>query len=430
MSTAATLDTSSVRLEAGEELAVPLQVRNNGEIVEGYRFEVVGAPAAWTRVEPAEISLYPGSATTATVTFRPPRSFDVRAGEQQFGVLVIPTEHPDDAVVPEGVVEILPFLETAAELVPRTTQGRRGGLHQVAVDNRGNVPVTAVLAGADEKQQLDLRFGAAAATVGPGEAQFVRLRVRPRKRLWRGSPITHPFVVAVEPQDSTAVELPGTYLQQPIIPKWLPKALLALLALLLALLALWFLVLRPTIESQAKEAADEAVADEAAAADQAAEQAAQSADSANQSAGDAGQSAGDAGQSAEKAANILGEKPTPRTVVVPFAGRLTVETGALDLDQFLVPARSSLGITDLVLSNPQGDFGTAEVVLDGDVIFEVALENFRDLDYHFVSPINAAAGDPVALRVDCNSPGDPPKAPPVDECDVALFVGGELTRPS
>ncbi len=423
MSTAASLDSSSARLEAGEELGVPLQVRNNGDIVEGYRFEVVGAPAAWTRVEPPEISLYPGSATTATVTFRPPRSYDVPAGEQQFGVLVIPTEHPDDAVVPEGVVEILPFLETVAELVPRTTQGRRSGVHQVAVDNRGNVPVTAVLAGADEKQQLDLRFHEAAVTVGPGEARFVRLRVRPRKRLWRGSPITHPFVVGVEPQDSLLVELPGTYLQQPIMPKWLPKALLALLALLLALLALWFLVLKPTIESQAEEAADEAVADEAAAAGQAAEQAEQAADSANQS-------AGDAGQAAKKANDLVGRDVPPETEVVPFNDRLTVQSGGLGADLLTIPARNSLGITDLVLSNPQGDFGRAVVLLRGEPIFEVALENFRDLDYHFVSPINAAAGEPLALRVDCRAPGRPPQAPRPDTCDVSLFIGGELTRPA
>src|SRR3954469_3493962 len=52
MSTSASLDSSSVQLQAGEQVVIPLQIRNNGEIVEGYRLEVVGPPAAWSTVEP------------------------------------------------------------------------------------------------------------------------------------------------------------------------------------------------------------------------------------------------------------------------------------------------------------------------------------------------------------------------------------------
>ena len=42
MTTSATLDSSSVQLQAGEQVVIPLQIRNNGEIVEGYQIEVVG----------------------------------------------------------------------------------------------------------------------------------------------------------------------------------------------------------------------------------------------------------------------------------------------------------------------------------------------------------------------------------------------------
>jgi hypothetical protein len=39
-----------------------------------------------------------------------------------------------------------------------------------------------------------------------------------------------------------------------VIPKWLPRVLLALAALLALRALLWFQLLKPTIESQAKEA--------------------------------------------------------------------------------------------------------------------------------------------------------------------------------
>src|SRR5690625_3422272 len=123
MSTTARLERTSVQLTAGSVETVPLQIRNDSDIVEGYRFEVLGVPGAWTTVEPAEITgLYPGTETTATVSFRPPRSADIPAGELSFGVRVIPTEQPSNVVVPEGRAEVLPFLETTAELIPRATR--------------------------------------------------------------------------------------------------------------------------------------------------------------------------------------------------------------------------------------------------------------------------------------------------------------------
>src|SRR5699024_10588184 len=148
MSTMARLEETSIRLTAGTTETVPLLIRNDSEIVEGYRFEVLGVPQEWTSVEPVEITgLYPGAQTTAAVTFAPPASAQVPAGRFDFGIRVIPTENPENVVVPEGMVEVLPYLQTTAELIPRTSHGRRGARHRLAVDNRGNAPVTVQLTG-------------------------------------------------------------------------------------------------------------------------------------------------------------------------------------------------------------------------------------------------------------------------------------------
>lgn len=65
----------------GGTATTTLTVRNDGDIVEAYTLEVVGDCAAWTTVEPARVSLYPGTSETVTLTFAPPRSHEVRAGE-------------------------------------------------------------------------------------------------------------------------------------------------------------------------------------------------------------------------------------------------------------------------------------------------------------------------------------------------------------
>lgn len=433
MSTTATLDTPNMRLDPGGQITIPVTIHNTGEIVEGYEITVVGPPAAWATVEPRTVSLYPGSSTTATVLFHPPRAASVPAGELQYGVVVTPTEHPEEAVVPEGVIEVLPFLETTAELMPRTSQGGRYGRHQIAVDNRGNVPVTVGLMGFSDGDRLDFRIRPPAMTIAPGEAVFGDVRAIPRKRLWRGAPVTHPFAVTVSPQDSLPVELQGTYLQTSLIPKWLPKALAALLALLVLLALLWFLVLKPTVTSAAEEAAEDAVADDVAAAQEQAAAAEEQAAAADRAAGNAQQAAGDVEQATRRVDDVLGGiiNPPVTTTVTPLAERLRADpsTGSVETAAFTVPAKQTMQVTDIVLNNPQGDFGRVEVAIGGRPLFDMALENFRDIDYHFVTPLRADGGEAMTMTVRCAEAGRPPRQAAPQTCDVAMFFGGDLTKP-
>ena len=244
MSTTATLDSPEVSLEAGAEASVPLHIRNDGEIVEAYRFRVVGAGGPWTAVVPGFVSLYPGQDTTASVQFRPPRSADVPAGEFPYGVQVLPTEHPEDAVVPEGVLRLLPFHDTTAELLPRTSRGRLGARHRVAVDNRGNVPITVTFTGTDPAEMMSISSREQALTVAPGTVEFALMQVRAHQKIWRGTPATHAFTVTATPLSGPPVVLDGTHIQEPLLPKWIAKAIFILVLLVLAVAAVWFFVLR------------------------------------------------------------------------------------------------------------------------------------------------------------------------------------------
>jgi hypothetical protein len=432
MTTTASLDLTEVSLDPGSEAVVPIQIRNNGSIVEGYELAVIGPPGEWATVDPPTMSLYPGTTTTAAITFRPPRTARTVAGQHRFGVRVLPTEHPELAVVPEGVVEVLPFLETTAELVPHTSQGRTGR-HQVAVDNRGNAPVNVLIAAQSDGEQLRFKLDQVGLAVQPGEARFVRVWAKADKRIWRGQPVTHPFVVLVTPQDSTPVELPGTYVQTPVVPKWLWWLVPLLIALAALLLALWFLVLQPTIESQAKEAA----AAEADRAEEAAQDAEKAAEVLKDPAPEQGPGKGP-GKGPDKGPDKGADKdpddnPTPpkkRVVVTDISPRL--HGTPADNDSATVPFElddpsDTFALTDVVLSNPQGDFGRVELRVDGAVLLSHALENFRDLDFHFVSPIQVTEG--VTMEVDCRTPGEPPDAGRQTNCDVAALLGGVLTHP-
>ncbi|WP_421734256.1 hypothetical protein [Cellulomonas sp.] len=437
MTTTAKLDSARVELSPGTEAVVPLQIRNTGERVEGYQIEVLGPPAAWTTVEPALIEgLYPGTATTATVRFSPPRSWSVPAGQLDFGIRVVPFGHAEEAVTPEGVCEVLPFLDTTAELLPRSSHGRSGAKHQVALDNRGNVPVTISLTAADDGGVLGFRVRPQILTVPPGTAEFADVRVKPDGRVWRGADRTMPFIVTVAAENSSPVLLDGTHVQTATIPRWFFKALLAALALLALLVLLWFTVLKPAVVS----AAESSVADEVAEAQAAADEAKEAAAAAQQSSAGAGQAAAAAQQQVAEMQDLTENFLPPSEILAPTMQRMTVQTGpgtSASADDFVVPAGSTLRLTDLVLSNPQGDFGrlvlsqTPAGSSDAVVLFDVALENFRDNDFHFQTPIVLPTGTALTMTVQCRLPGTPQNlTPPPGQCDDALVFSGTLATPA
>ena len=324
--------------------------------------------------------------------------------------------------MPEGSVEVLSFADTTAELLPHTSQGRRGALARVAIDNRGNTPVTVALRAWDQAQQLGFELEPSVLTVPAGQTAFVDGKLRAARTIWRGQPRTHPFTVEVESPDATAVMLDGTFVQQAVFSRWLLKALLLTLALLAALAVLWFVVLKGVVKSAAQEAAQSQVV-----------AAAQAAKAAKDAAGSAAGAASDAGTSANQARTLVGAPALP-TVDTPLSERLEVKNNAGSADksdQYMVPAGATLKLTDLVLGNPQGDFGRVVIQVNDNVLFDSALENFRDLDYHFVTPILGNGGDQVKMTVHCNAVGAPPDVTPAPaQCDTAVFFGGVLSQPT
>ncbi|MGP3939915.1 COG1470 family protein [Streptomyces sp. 6N106] len=160
----------------------------------------------------------------------------------------------------ERGVTVRPFTEVTSELVPRGSNSAWRGRHKVAVDNRGNTPLPVVLSARGATERAKMAFEPAELTVPPGEAKFATLRVRPTQRLWRGTPITHPFQAVVTPRTGEGqdpyelVVLDGTYEQQAILPRWLPRALAAAVLVAALLVGLWYALLRPTVRSAAREA--------------------------------------------------------------------------------------------------------------------------------------------------------------------------------
>ncbi|WP_432150465.1 hydrolytic protein [Streptomyces sp. bgisy029] len=462
----------TVTVSPGGTATTPLTVRNDGDIVEAYTLEVVGDCAAWSTVEPARVSLYPGTSETVTLTFAPPRSHEVKAGETPLAVRVLPAEHPESVVVPEGTVTVEPFHELRTELEPRRRRGWLGARFRTAVQNLGNTPVDVAFTGKQAGEELRLGFTPGQKRLEPGESAEIRLKVRAAKLIWFGEPVTWPFeveaaeVVApveapvavaagsgetvrqepvrqepVRPEsvrpETGGVEavrpepVPGEFLQLPVLPKWL----LIVLAVLLALLLAWFALVRPAVKSTAKQAATEAAQEEAARGEQ--QQGAPTPGGPNDPTGGQGQGTGPnapgtpggTGGSGTGPGTGSGPGGTGTGGTEQSSATIDVESraGGEETGTYQVPAGKVFGITDIVVANFQGDEGVLTISFGERKITTIALETFRNQDYHWVTPIQVPENATVTAAVTCAKPGTPATGTQASGCHQVINVSGVLS---
>lgn len=410
MGASAVLDSAPATVDPGGQASVQLRVKNNGTVVDEFSFEVLGDIGGWAAAEPPSLSLFPGAEGTTTIVFRPPRSSTVAAGPLPYGVMVRSREDVAGSVVEEGTLQVGAFQEPSAELVPRTSRGSRSGRHELAIDNRGNVPLAATVEGVDPDKLVRFEVDPPRVDVAPGTAGFAKVRVRPNQTFWRGTPKSHPFQLLVAGEDTPAVPLDGLYLQESILPPWFLRALIAALVLLVAAILLWLLVLQPSMKSSAEQALKDFGFSPKPGSPAAV--------------GGGGGGAGSSPTPAPGTSPGASPEATSVTVSPPPGVAQAPVSGRLDPTITLTPG-GTLFITDLVFSNPTGASGDLKLWRqEGGAALEyllvLRLENFRDLDFHFVTPITVTAAQTLGLEAACA----PPPTGPVPDCIPSLFYSG------
>ncbi|HEY2764153.1 MAG TPA: hypothetical protein VGJ13_09115 [Pseudonocardiaceae bacterium] len=444
------LEQRSIAVDPGAEASSSILVRNTGTVVDQFTVEVLGDARAWARVEPGTVNLLPNEESTVVVLFQPPRSYETAAGMVPFGIRVSSREDPAGSVVEEGTVEVGAFTDVRIELIPRKMRGRRQAKGELAVDNLGNHPVPLMIDADDPERSLRFRPAHTDLTLQPGTTTFVGIVVHPERRFLRGPERTHPFQVRVTGAGVPPITADGAMVQEPLLPKWLPLALAALAAAAIALVVLWFTLVKTAIQTSARQAANQQVQAVANTANQAKDRAEQAA-----------VAAGLAPQVESPPKNKEGVPvPAPTTppgppgpgaqpTREPIDFRIAVRNApqANDPNVFTLfphdfPADATVTISDLVLQNPFGDSGILRLLRvagnqpaeKGDVLLEEGLNNFRDLDYHFLQPWRFKPGEKLVLAINCQNPpvpNQPPNQPPaLSPCNPSASFLGQIERPA
>jgi hypothetical protein len=232
------LDPSELAVDAGGQAISTITIKNTSSIVERFSFVVLGAASPWAEVDPAAISLLPDHERTVSLRFHPPRQPVPHAGMIPFAVKVLPTEQHDDTAVEEGEITVNPFVELVPALTPQNSRGARVGRHTLRMTNTGNTALDATVSLNDPDDQLTLRARPSRVGIGPGVTVRTRIEARARRTRLVGPPEVHPFQVKIDRPGAQTTVLNGTLQQRSLIPKWLPRAAVAVAVLAVGAVAL------------------------------------------------------------------------------------------------------------------------------------------------------------------------------------------------
>lgn len=407
MGAVAQLSSSNIDVEPGRPSTLTLQIRNTGTVVDRFSFEALGGGSQWVSFSPETISLFPQASGTVSVVVLAPREPASAAGAMPLGIRVASSEDPDGSVVEEASLNVAPFSAVGAELVPRITRGGLRGRTRLAVDNRSNCPYVAGVSGSDPRGALAFAFRPAAVTVQPGETVFVRATLRPLKRFWRGPAQTLPFTTTLTvPEDEVGphpavLPIDGSMTQGPLLPRWLLAALAALVALIALLVLLWFVLFKPQIRSTAKDQVKKQLT------------AAGVVAPATSGGGGGSKSGGSTAVTTPPASGTGGSSTASSAQSINGSAQAS---GNGTQVVYTVPTGKTLQMTDLLVENPNGDTGTLILARNGVPLMQWSLANFRDLDYHWITPTVFAAGNQMQLVVS-GCPG---------ACTPAIYYAGSL----
>jgi hypothetical protein len=431
MSAVVRLPISVADVEPGASISLDLTVRNTGTVVDQFSFEVLGGATAWATFDPPTVSLFPQAEETIRVTFAPPRATDTASGAIPFGIRVQSREDPEGSVVEEGTLNVAEFSEVTAELTPHATRVWLRGRSQVAVDNRSNISYRAELSGTDADSTFGYTFRPPLVDVAPGSVAFAKVTVRPKSTYWRGPSTTEPYQVGLRQQQMDGAEpggeppatthppevfVDGAILRDALLPVWIGRALAGLLALAAIAALLWFTLVKPQINAAAQNEVKKQITPVSMALNSVASTVASLSTSPTSpsGSGSGGQSSTTSPSGGTSTPSGTGTSPSG-SGGSPVNASLTA-SGNNTAASFAVPKGKTLEVTDILLENSAGASGNVYLQDSGKVLMSWALANFRDLDYHWITPVYFRPNSKLELVVkDCPS-----------ACTPSLYFAGSM----
>ena len=395
-----------ISVQPGESTSLSLAVENVGEHTESYTVIPAGLTAAWTTVTRPNITLFGGSRDVVEVVIRPPAIHTTSAGPTAVAVRVIPQGDPDEAVIAETIATVTAFDDRRITALQPVQRGRRRATYEFMVENHGNNLASCRLHLVDASQRVDGSFDPPAVGVAPGSASLVRLKLTAQRGFLRRAERQLDFEVEATEQDHAPATGRATLIQPPTIPAGTLARILGAAAVVAAAIALWSGVVKPTIEDAAADAVEDRIGEV-----------------------DRAPSTTLAVTPApvpDSATDVAPEIVAATEAGEPVSWRIAVDVGINQnrSESLSVPPDSDFQLTDVVFQNTNGDIGTAQLLRNGEVLYEIDLGAMNSANEFQprVTPIPFVPNDNVVLAVDCLAAGKTSGT----GCEIAVLLGGRL----
>ena len=402
-----TQDEISVR--PGDAASLSVAVENIGEHTETYTIIPAGLAAAWTTVTRPSITLFGGSRDIVEVIIKPPPIHTTVAGATAISVRVIPQGDPEDAVIAETIASIEPFDDRRITMLQPLQRARRRATYEFMVENHGNNLASCRLHLVDASGRVDGSFDPPAVGVASGSTSLVRLRLKAQRGFFRRTERQLDFEIEASEPDHTPAAGRATLIQPPTLPaRAVGKALLAVAALA-ALAGAWFGVVKPELRRASERAVDDRLAELATVTVPP-----PTAPVSNSIAAD------DPAQPSAPPPGAAVEVGEPVSYRIALNVAITQERS----ESISVPGDAEFRLTDLVLQNPNADLGAAQLLRNGEILYEWdlgAMVNANEFQPR-ISPLPFRPNDNIVLTVSCDAAGKTTGT----GCDIAVLLGGVL----
>lgn len=199
---------AELTVDPGGFVRTEVRVRNKSAEPERVRLRVTGPAAAWSWVVPPETDVDPGAEVVMSLGFRLQRSPEPAAGTLAFDVAARGKAAATPDATASGHLTVTPFRDLVVELDPPDATPTVPTGHHLVVENRGNVPETAILRGSSDDADLEVALGSAVVEVTPGRRIPVPVTLRPGRRLLLQGRFL-PYAVSVEPEGGEPITFSG-----------------------------------------------------------------------------------------------------------------------------------------------------------------------------------------------------------------------------
>jgi hypothetical protein len=394
-----------VSVVPGAPTSLMLTIENVGDHTDSFTIIPAGLTAPWTTITRSNVTLFGGSHDMIEVLVRPPAIYSTTAGPTPIAVRVISQTDPDDSIIAEIIADVGSFDDRRVTTLQPVRRARRRATFEFMVENHGNNLANCRLHLVDRTNRLDGTFDPPAVGVAPGSTSLVRLHAKVRGGFFRRSERQLDFEIeATEPDHEPASGLATLIQSATVSGRFLARAL-ATAVVVGAVIAAWYGVVRPELRDAAERAVDDRIGEL-----------------------DAGPTTTlleptvTVPELVDEAAEASPVEPAGE----PVSYRIAVDVGVNQerSESVTVPPDSQFQMTDLVLQNPNGDLGAAQLLRNGEILYQFDLGSMSSANEFQprISPIPFAPSDNIVFAVQCDVVGQPSGT----GCDIAALLGGVL----